>query len=97
MLSVASGCLRASIYICTGRRSLQISLRQVLLEGVLAVLLETAFFNAQTIREIEIENRKLGGKKKVSSVFTQYVCLCVCLFVCLFVCLSSLYSLHRLT
>ena len=36
--------------------------------------METAFFNAQTIREIKIENRKLGGKKKVSSVFTQYVC-----------------------
>ena len=46
-------------------------------------LLGTAFFNAQTIREIKIENRKLGGKKRVSSVFTQYVCLCVCVCVCL--------------
>ena len=47
------------------------------------------FFYVQTIREIKIENRKLGGKKKVSSVFTQYVCLCVCLCVCLFVCHRS--------
>ena len=41
-------------------------------------LLETAFLNIQTIREIEIQNKKHGG----SSVFTQYVCLCVCVFVC---------------
>ena len=37
-------------------------------------LLETAFFNVQTIREIKIENKELGGKKNVSSVFTQCVC-----------------------
>ena len=57
----------------------------VLLLLVVVVILETAYFNVQTIREIKIENRKLDGKKKVSSVFTQYVCFCV------FVCLSSIY------
>ena len=40
------------------------------------------FFNFPTIRE----NKKLGGKKNVSSVFTQYVCFFV--YVCLCVCLS---------
>ena len=47
------------------------------------LLLETAFFNAQTIREIKIENRKLGGKKKGFLSFYS-----VCMFVCVFVCLS---------
>ena len=57
-------------------------------------LLETAFLYFETIREIEIENEKFGGKK-VSSVFTQYVYfLCVCVFVCLS---SSLYRLLPLT
>ena len=38
------------------------------------LLLETAFFNIQTIREIKIENEKLGGKKRFPQFFTQYVC-----------------------
>ena len=62
-------------------------------------LLETVFFNFQTNRERKIENKKFGDHKKVSSVFTQYVCLCVCVYmcVCVFVCLLALYRRHRLT
>ena len=53
-------------------------------------------FYFQTIPKRKIVNKKLGGEKKVSSVFTQYVCiLCVC--VCVFVCLWTLYRRHRLT
>jgi len=49
-------------------------------------LLETAFFNIQTIREIKIENNKLGGKKMFPQfLLSMYV---FCVFVCLFVCLS---------
>ena len=55
----------------------------VLLDSLQQVLsIGKRLFDVQTIREIKIENKKLGGKKKVSSVFTQYVCLFVCLFVC---------------
>ena len=43
------------------------------------------FFNFQTIRERKIENKQLG-RKKVSYVFTQYVCF---VFVRLFVCRRS--------
>ena len=50
-------------------------------------------FNVQTIREIKIENKKLGGKKKG---FLSFYSVCL-FFVCLCVCLSSLYRLHRLT
>ena len=36
----------------------------------------------QTIRERKIENKIIGGKKKVYSVFTQYICfVCVNVFV----------------
>ena len=53
--------------------------------------LETAFFNVQTIREIKIENKKLGGKKRFPQfLLSMYVfCLCVCVFVCVFVCHRS--------
>ena len=50
-------------------------------------ILETVFFlNFQTYRERKIENKDLAIKK-VSSVFTQYVCMyvCLCVCVCLFV------------
>ena len=36
----------------------------VLVQIQTKTFLETAFFNVQTIREIEIENKKLGGLKK---------------------------------
>ena len=51
-------------------------------------ILETVFFYFQTNRERKIDNKKFGRKKKVSSVFTLYVCLCICVYVCLCVCLS---------
>ena len=49
-----------------------------------------SFFYVQTIREIKIENKKLGGKKRFPQfLLSMYVfCLCVCLCVCVFVCLS---------
>ena len=51
------------------------------------ILLETVFF---TFKQIEKEKYKIKNLavKKVSSVFTQYVCLCICVYVCLCVCLS---------
>ena len=55
-------------------------------ELLLFFFLETAFFNVQTIREIKIENKKLGGKKRFPQfLLSMYV---FCVFVCLFVCLS---------
>ena len=57
------------------------------MSNVCLCFLETAFFNAQTIREIKIENRKLGGKKRFPQfLLSMYVCVFVCLFGC-----------HRLT
>ena len=44
-------------------------------------------FCFQTNRERTIDNKKIG-RKKVSSGFALYVCLCICVYVCLCVCLS---------
>ena len=48
-------------------------------------LLETAFFNVQTIREIRIENKKTWRLKKRFPQFllSMYVCVCVYMCVCL--------------
>ena len=54
---------------------------------IIKIIIGNRFFNVQTIKEIEIENKNLAVKK-VSSVFTQYVCVCFFLFVCVCVCLS---------
>ena len=53
--------------------------------SVQPIFLETAFLNFQTIREMKIDNKKLGGKIGFLSFYS--VCMFfVCLFV--FVCLS---------
>ena len=51
-------------------------------------LIGNRLFYFQTNRERKKEKKKFGRKKKVSSVFTQYVCFFVYMCVCLCVCLS---------
>ena len=52
-------------------------------------LIGNRLFYFQTNRERKKEKKKFGRKKKVSSVFTQYVCFeCVFVCVCSCVCLS---------